>query len=84
MNAIVAVAEDAREQAVMHDRALSRGGGTGPLHGVPFTVKDIIGTAGLATTLGMVELADNRPEHDVAIAAAATVESALGGWQPPT
>lgn len=69
VNAIVAVAGDAREEAAAHDQALARGSRIGPLHGVPFTVKDIIETAGLPTTLGMVELADNRPERDATIVA---------------
>lgn len=68
LNAIVAVAEDAREQAAAHDRALARGHRIGPLHSVPFTAKDIE-TAGLPTTLGMVELAGNRPARDATILA---------------
>jgi hypothetical protein len=38
LNAIVAVAEDAREQAAAYDPALAHGNRIGPLHGVPFTV----------------------------------------------
>lgn len=64
LNAIVALAGDARDQAAAHDRALARGRVVGPLHGVPFTAKDIIETADLPTTVGMVELADNRPDRD--------------------
>jgi amidase len=67
LNAIVAVADDAREQAAAHDRALARGDRTGSLEGVPFTAKDIIETAALPTTLGMVELADNRPARDATV-----------------
>jgi amidase len=67
LNAIVAVADDAREQAVAHDRALASGDRIGPLEGVPFTAKDIVETAALPTTLGMVELADNRPERDATV-----------------
>src|SRR4029077_13271671 len=33
-------------QARAADRLLARGGAVGPLHGVPFTVKDIFDTAG--------------------------------------
>lgn len=69
LNALVAVAEDARDQAAAHDRALARGRRTAPLHGVPFTVKDIIETAALPTTLGMIELADNRPQSDATVVA---------------
>jgi amidase len=69
LNAIVAVAEDALEQAAAHDRALAEGQRIGPLHGVPFTAKDIIETAELPTTLGMMELANNRPRKDATIVA---------------
>ena len=77
LNAIVAVAEDARERAATHDRVLATGDPIGPLHGVPFTAKDIIETAGLATTVGMVELADNRPEHDATIVARMRTSGAI-------
>jgi amidase len=69
LNAIVAVAEDAHDQAAAHDRALAQGNRIGHMHGVPFTVKDIIETAGLPTTLGMVERADNRPTRDATVVA---------------
>jgi amidase len=69
LNAIVTIAGDAREKAAAHDRALARGLPTGPLHGVPFTAKDIIETADLPTTLGMVELAANQPLRDATIVA---------------
>jgi amidase len=64
INAVVAVAGDALDQAATHDRALAEGRPVGPLHGVPFTAKDIIETVDLPTTLGMAEFADNRPTHD--------------------
>lgn len=67
LNAIVAVAQDAREEAAARDQALARGSRIGPLHGVPFTAKDIIETSTMPTTLGMVELADNRPHRDATI-----------------
>jgi amidase len=67
VNAIVAIAPDAIEQAAAHDRARAEGRPLGPLHGVPFTAKDIIETADLPTTLGMVELAGNRPGADATI-----------------
>ena len=64
LNAIVTVARDAREQAAALDRAQARGHRIGPLHGVPFTAKDVIETADLPTTIGMVELAANQPARD--------------------
>jgi amidase len=69
INAVVSVAPDAREQARRRDLVLARGGDIGPLHGVPFSAKDIIETADLPTTLGMRELADNRPERDATVVA---------------
>jgi amidase len=67
INAIVAVADDALEQAAARDHALANGQPPGPLHGVPFTAKDIIETVDLPTTLGMPELAENRPATDATI-----------------
>lgn len=67
INAVVAIAADAMEQAAARDRALLEGQAPGPLHGVPFTAKDIIETADLPTTLGMPELAENRPARDATI-----------------
>lgn len=69
LSAIVAVAQAAREEAAAHDQALARGNRIGPLHGVPFTAKDIIETSTMPTTLGMMELADNRPGRDATVVA---------------
>src|SRR5207302_5523210 len=44
--------------------AVMRGAAFGPLHGVPFAVKDLINTAGVRTTFGSVALADNVPAAD--------------------
>jgi amidase len=67
INAVVAVADDALDQAAAHDRAMAKGQPPGSLHGVPFTAKDIIETVDLRTTLGMPELAENRPTRDATI-----------------
>jgi amidase len=67
INAVVALNTGALDQAAVSDRALKKGPPTGPLHGVPFTAKDIIQTADLPTTLGMAELADNRPSADATV-----------------
>jgi amidase len=56
LNAIaVVLAEQAREAA---DAADSNPGPRGPLHGVPFTVKENIDVAGTATTSGLPALAE--------------------------
>ena len=56
LNAItIVLAEEARAAADAADRAE---GPRGPLHGVPFTVKENIDLAGTATTQGLVALAE--------------------------
>ena len=58
LNAIVRVlADEARAAAVTADRKLAAGETIGPLHGVPFTVKENIDMAGLPTTWGVPALA---------------------------
>jgi aspartyl-tRNA(Asn)/glutamyl-tRNA(Gln) amidotransferase subunit A len=52
INAVVTVAENALEAAEAADAAVQRGDQLGPLHGVPFTVKDSIDTAGVLTQRG--------------------------------
>lgn len=41
----------------------------GPLHGVPFTLKDAYSTAGMRTTVGFPPLADHVPQEDSTVAA---------------
>src|SRR6266481_5678875 len=58
LNALVRVlADEARAGAALADRQLAAGEKVGPLHGVPFTVKENIDMAGLPTTWGMPALA---------------------------
>lgn len=59
VNAVVRVlADDARAGADAADAAVKRGDRLGPLHGVPFTIKDNIDVAGQPTTNGMAIFAD--------------------------
>ncbi len=51
-NAIVTVADDALQAARAAEAALQAGEALGPLHGVPFTAKDSIDTAGVPTQRG--------------------------------
>src|ERR1700682_5785137 len=58
LNAVVRVlADEARAGAALADRRLAAGEAVGPLHGVPFTVKENIDMAGLPTTWGVAALA---------------------------
>src|SRR5256886_5909859 len=62
-------AERARERAREADKALARGQVWGPLHGVPFTLKDAHATAGMRTTTGFPPLADYVPQEDSTVTA---------------
>ena len=52
LNAIVFFADDPLELARQAEAAIMRGDDLGPLHGVPFTLKDCIETAGMRMSLG--------------------------------
>jgi amidase len=70
LNAIITMdAERAYERAREADEALARGEVWGPLHGVPFTLKDGHATAGMRTTTGFPPLADYVPQEDSPVAA---------------
>ncbi|MGH7318514.1 MAG: amidase [Candidatus Rokuibacteriota bacterium] len=66
LNAYVTVtAERARKAARAAERALGRrSAGLGPLHGVPFSVKDLVVTKGVRTTFGTPLYRDNVPTED--------------------
>src|SRR5215813_3165447 len=64
LNAIVALNPHAEEEARAADAAVMNGHDLGPLHGVPFTVKDCINTAGLQTTRGSRLFAGHVPSAD--------------------
>lgn len=64
INALVTMTPDPLEKARAADQAVAAGRRLGPLHGVPFTVKDCIDTAGIRTTWGTLLLKDNVPSAD--------------------
>src|SRR5437899_6339722 len=66
LNAFVTLmAEQARRDAKAAERALGkRGARLGPLHGVPFSVKDLVITRGVRTTFGTPLYRDNVPAED--------------------
>lgn len=70
LNAFCLVAdEQARRDAREAEIALMKGEPTGPLHGVPISIKDMIFTRGLRTTGGSRLFADHVPAEDaVAVA----------------
>jgi amidase len=70
LNAVVTLAaESALEEARAADRSIARGTVGGPLHGVPFTAKDVFETAGVETRAGLAERIGVVPREDaVAVA----------------
>jgi aspartyl-tRNA(Asn)/glutamyl-tRNA(Gln) amidotransferase subunit A len=66
LNAYVTLdADRARQAAKAAERALTRRGARlGPLHGVPFSVKDLVITKGVRTTFGTPLYRDNVPTED--------------------
>jgi aspartyl-tRNA(Asn)/glutamyl-tRNA(Gln) amidotransferase subunit A len=65
VNAFITVtADEAREAAQRAEAAVMRGEPLGPLHGVPFSAKDLLFTAGIRTTMGSLIFADQVPAED--------------------
>ncbi|MDF2823746.1 MAG: glutamyl-tRNA(Gln) amidotransferase subunit [Mycobacterium sp.] len=64
INAIVTIADDVLDEARAADAALTTGRVVGPLHGVPFTVKDSIDTAGALTQRGSPIFGGRLPTAD--------------------
>jgi amidase len=69
LNAIVTLAPDALDRARVAEKALMSGSEVGPLHGVPFTIKDTIYTEGLRTTSGSRLRTDYVPDRDATVVA---------------
>ena len=69
--------ERALADARIAERAIMAGGHSGPLHGIPIGLKDIVDTKGIPTTCQSKFLQDNIPDTDAAcaekLAAAGTV-----------
>ena len=70
VNAFITIDRDGARAAAAHaDERAAAGEWLGPLHGVPFSVKDLLPTGGLRTTYGSQACADNVPDRDaVAVA----------------
>ncbi|MBI4232987.1 MAG: amidase [Chloroflexi bacterium] len=68
VNSFITVLDDrALQRAREMEAELARGVYRGPLHGIPFGVKDNITTAGIKTTAGSKILADWVPEEDAPV-----------------
>ena len=61
---LTVVADQAMDSARAAETAVMRGDELGPLHGLPFPIKDLVPTAGIRTTFGSAAYADNVPERD--------------------
>src|SRR5215471_9411589 len=69
VNAVVTlVADRAREEARAVDARIAAGEMSGPLCGVPVSIKDLIETKGVRTTFGSVLRQDFVPEQDAVLA----------------
>ncbi|WP_326558990.1 amidase [Micromonospora sp. NBC_01796] len=64
INAVVTLADGALDAARAADEELASGAEVGPLHGVPFTVKDSFDTAGVLTQRGSPIFAGRVPDTD--------------------
>jgi amidase len=79
VNAIVALQEraDLIAQAREKDAELGRGEPVGPLHGIPFAVKDLTPVKGIRTTMGSPILKNNVPSADSAMVARVRAAGAI-------
>lgn len=69
LNAIVTLADSAMESAGKAEAAVMSGAQLGPLHGVPFTAKDGIDTAGVLTQRGSPIFRGRVPDTDATVVA---------------
>jgi Asp-tRNA(Asn)/Glu-tRNA(Gln) amidotransferase A subunit family amidase len=66
---ITVTADHALAQARRADAEIAAGHYRGPLHGIPYGVKDLLDTAGIPTTWGAEPLRDRIPAKDAAVVA---------------
>jgi len=64
---ITVCAEQAMTEAVQAERDIAAGNYRGPLHGIPFGVKDQLCTRGIRTTVGSKIMADHVPDYDATV-----------------
>lgn len=61
---VTVLAEQARAEAYALDVELRSGRDRGPLHGIPYALKDLVDTAGIATTWGAAPYRNRVPGED--------------------
>jgi aspartyl-tRNA(Asn)/glutamyl-tRNA(Gln) amidotransferase subunit A len=64
---VTLTAERALEQARAAEAELARGAWRGPLHGIPYGLKDLVDTSGIATTWGARPFAGRVPTEDATV-----------------
>jgi aspartyl-tRNA(Asn)/glutamyl-tRNA(Gln) amidotransferase subunit A len=74
---ITVVADEALDAARQAEAAVMRGDDLPPLHGVPYSVKDLVATQGVRTTMGSAIFADNVPTDDAVSVARAKRAGAI-------
>lgn len=67
LNALVAFPEGVMDRAREAEAAIGRGENWGPMHGVPFTVKDCVDTQGVVTTRGSKLFERHVPSKDATV-----------------
>ena len=68
LNAIVTLAADQARDAARHaETAVMKGEPLGPLHGLPFAIKDVTPTAGIRTTFASPLYPDHVPAEDAEV-----------------
>ncbi len=68
LRSVITLTRDhALAQARQADQEIAAGKYRGPLHGIPYGVKDLLDTAGIATTWGADFYKDRIPAHDAAV-----------------
>jgi aspartyl-tRNA(Asn)/glutamyl-tRNA(Gln) amidotransferase subunit A len=78
LNAFITLCEErARKEAGAADAARKRGDEIGPLHGVPFSVKDLTNTEGVPTSQGSALFAGKVPDADAIAVARARATGAI-------